>query len=269
MKKVFVTASTFVVLFIIWLVGIWSVVPGPGSEAVLIHKPMLYGKEGVDTEPVRSGRRYVWFTTQIVYVNMQPQAFPVDFDDAGTKTGVPLDFHAVMRLQVTNSPKLIQKFGDKWYGNNVLPAFTSMVRDEVKRYEMDELVSGTDTASKLDEAVATNLRAFITKEGMPIVVKGVTMGRANPPKEVLEARVATAAQQQRIKTEEQKVQAEVARALAEQKRALADQAYRSTMGLSPAQFVDLEKIRMMGNICPNNKCVVMFGNQPTPTVTVQ
>ena len=85
--------------------GCNGVVPNAGQEAVLIHKPWIFGHGGVDPTPVKAGRSWVAVTTQAVYVDMVPQQHGIHFDDLMSSDGVPLDFDAVVRLQVTDSVK--------------------------------------------------------------------------------------------------------------------------------------------------------------------
>ena len=43
-----------------------NVAPDAGEEAVLIHKPYIFGHGGVDDEPVETGRKYTWISTSYV-----------------------------------------------------------------------------------------------------------------------------------------------------------------------------------------------------------
>ena len=45
-----------------------SVTPDAGEEAVLIHKPYIFGSGGVDDTPVETGLKYTWFSTSYVTV---------------------------------------------------------------------------------------------------------------------------------------------------------------------------------------------------------
>ena len=46
------------------LVGCTTVRPNAGHEGVLIRKPMIFGSGGVDPTPVKTGLRYIAWTTQ-------------------------------------------------------------------------------------------------------------------------------------------------------------------------------------------------------------
>ena len=126
-----------------------SVVPDAGHEAVIIRKPMFFGSGGVSDTPVKTGRKYVSWTTQSIDVNMQPQRIDIEFADLMTTDGVPIDFHAVVTYQVLDSVKLAANYGAYWTeGNPPVPTFfvrnldqpfRTAVRDEVKRHGMNEM----------------------------------------------------------------------------------------------------------------------------------
>ena len=85
--------------------------PDAGHEAVLVRKPLIFGSGGVDATPVKTGLKYVAFTTAGIDVNMQPRRIDAEFTDLMTSDGVPIDFHAVITLQVIDSVKLVRDFG--------------------------------------------------------------------------------------------------------------------------------------------------------------
>src|SRR3982074_1319545 len=93
--------------------------PDAGHEVVLIEKPWIFGHGGVDSDPVNSRIRLAAITTEGVDVYMQPQKFDTEMHDTMTSDGVPISFHAIVVLQVTDSVVLIKNFGPKWYQNNL------------------------------------------------------------------------------------------------------------------------------------------------------
>src|ERR1700758_3814944 len=93
--------------------------PDAGHEVVLVEKPWFFGHGGVDPESVKTGRTFAAISTEGVDVYMQPQRFEADLPDTMTSDGVPISFHAIVTLQVTDSVALIKKFGSDWYKNNV------------------------------------------------------------------------------------------------------------------------------------------------------
>jgi hypothetical protein len=120
--------------------GCTVVSPDAGQQAVLIDKPILFGHGGVRDQPVTTGLTYTWFSTNRIYVNMFPQQYDRDqpvttgltytwfstnriyvnmfpqqydgnFGDLMSSDGVPLDFHAIIRLQVVDPVVLVKNFG--------------------------------------------------------------------------------------------------------------------------------------------------------------
>src|SRR6185436_13996214 len=87
---------------ILLMSGCSHVAPDAGHEAVLVMKPWIFGHGGIDPEPVRTGLSFAAVTTDAIYVNMQPIQLQLHFDDLMSSDGVPLDFDAVIRVQITN-----------------------------------------------------------------------------------------------------------------------------------------------------------------------
>ena len=250
-----------------------SVTPGPGEEAVLIRKPIFFGHGGVDETSVKTGRTFVAVTTDYVKVNMQPLQHPVHFDDLMSSDGVPLDFDAIIRLQVTEAVTLVQKFGPQWYESNVDAEFRNRVRAAVKKHGMNETAIQDKATAEIDAEVSSAMAEYLKTSGLPLRLIDVTVGRANPPDAIKNQRVATAEQEQRINTERQRKLAEDQRRDAEQARANADNAYRQAMQLSPEQFLQLEQIKMLHDVCgPNGKAGCTFlsgGGAVMPTLNVR
>src|SRR6187399_2047188 len=100
-----------------------TVQPDAGHEAVLVRKPLIFGSGGVDPTPVKTGLKYIAFTTQGIDVNMQPRRIDSEFTDLMTSDGVPIDFHAVISLQVIDSVKLVRDFGADSAAGDAGPGF--------------------------------------------------------------------------------------------------------------------------------------------------
>jgi hypothetical protein len=243
-----------------------SVKPDAGIEAVLVRKPMIFGEGGVGGDPVKTGRRFVAWTTDALYVDMRPVQAGIDFNDLMSRDGVPLDFNASLRYRVTNSVQLVTKFGadENWFARNIEQPFRNAVRDAVKKRGMNEMAIDASAAEAVDKEVTDATEALIKADGIPIQLIGVTLGRANPPDAIKHQRIDTATQEQRIQTEKQRKLAEDQRLAAEQSRANADNAYREAMKLSPDQFLTLESIHAMRDVCGGGKCsFVTAGALPT------
>jgi regulator of protease activity HflC (stomatin/prohibitin superfamily) len=260
-----------VAIIAIGLTGCNSVAPDAGMEAVLVKKPMLFGRGGVDPEPVKTGRVFVAVTTDAKMVDVRPQLFKVHLDDFFTKDGVPLDFDATLRLQVKSSVRLLADFGDNWYVNNIEPEFIRFVRDAVKKHGMNEVALNVTAADEMDSEITQKMKDYIASKNLPVELCDVTLGRANPPDAVKSQRVETATQEQMQNTEKQRKLAQDQRKLAEASRAAADNAYREAMRLSPDQFLQLEQIKMLHDVCKNqgNCSFIIGGGSITPMMNVK
>lgn len=256
-------------LVVLPIILLESAKPDAGFEAVLIHKPLLFGHGGVDPEPVSTGRTYAWWTTDIVNVNMQPQQFQLHFEDLMSSDAVPLDFDSIIRLQVTDSVKLVKSFGPKWYENNIEKEFSNRVRQAVRKHGMNETAINTSAIQAIDDEVSGEMEKYLKSAGLPVRLMQVTVGRANPPDAIKHQRVETAAQQQRVITEQERKKAEDARKEAEISRAIADNAYRNSIGLSTEQFILLKSIEMQRSVCTGTNCTFIIGQQGVlPTIKV-
>ena len=232
-----------------------------GQEAVLVYQPWIFGGGGIEQNPVKTGQIWVAFTTHAIEVEMRPQQFTVHFDDLMSSDGVPLDFDAVIRLQVTNSVELITKFGEKWYQNNVEAEFKNRVRQAVRKHGMNETAIETKAIDDIDNEVSVAMAEYLKAAAIPVLLVDMTVGKANPPDSIKSQRVETAAQQQRALTEAQRKLAEDARMQAEQSRAKADNAYRNSMQLNQGQFIELERLKMLHEVCGEGKgaCTFLIG----------
>ena len=225
----------------------------------------MFGHGGIDPEPVRTGSSWIALTTEEIDVDMQPQQFDIHFDDLMSSDGVPLDFDAVIRLQVINSVDLIQKFGDQWYGNNVAKEFQNRVRQAVRKHGMNETAISTSAIEAIDQEVSKAMQDYITSAGLPVRLIQITVGKANPPDSVKNQRIETAAQEQRALTEVKRKLAEDARRAAEESRAAADNAFRNAMQMSPEQYLRLKSIEMQTQVCSQGGCTFIVGESSIKT----
>ena len=147
--------------------------------------------------------------------------------------GVPLDFHAIIRLQVVDPVALVKNFGHDWYGRRGSgPSSTGFI-SAVKKHGMNETAIQTTAIDEIDSEVSREMTEYLNENKLPIRLVKITVGKANPPDAVRNQRVETAQQEQRVLTEHKRDLAEQARKAAEQSRAEADNAYRVAMNLDP------------------------------------
>lgn len=263
MKKLFI--ATILMVTIIFSIGCSAAKPDAGHETVLIMKPIIFGHGGVSSETVKTGLEFIALTTSEVDVNMQPLQFPERFDDLMSSDGVPLDFDATIRLQITDAARLIKEFGPEWYKNNVEVEFRNRVRQAVRKHGMNETAISTKAIDDIDTEVSQSVEKYLTDAKIPVRLIQMTVGRANPPDSIKDQRVATASQQQRILTEQQRKLAEDARKAAENSRAEADNTFRNAMNMSPEQYLRLESIKMQRDVCAHTKdkdssCTFIIGD---------
>jgi regulator of protease activity HflC (stomatin/prohibitin superfamily) len=243
--------------------------PDAGHEVVLIEKPWFFGHGGVADTPVSTGRTWAAFTTEGVDVYMQPKKYETEMHDTMTSDGVPISFHAIVVLQVSDSVSLIKNFGPNWYENNLEEQFKTMVRQAVRKRGMNETAISTTALDAIDAEIRDALLAFIKEKRLPVHLVTMTVGRANPPDAIKSQRIETAAQEQRVQTERQIKLAEDQRKAAEEARAAADNAYRQALGLSPEQFVQLEQIKMQREVCAHSSCTFIQNGAAMPAFNVR
>lgn len=260
-----VIAVLLVVGLIVARLCVQRISPGAGMAAVLIEKPILFGHGGVNPVPITTGSSYVAATTDVVMVNMNPMQETVEFSDLMSSDGIPLHFDSAIRLQVTDPVKLIERFGVDWYKNNLSVEFSNRVRQAVRKHGMNETAISTTAIDAIDAEVTGQMQSYIASSGLPIRLIKITVGRASPPDSIKNQRIATANEQQRQITEAQTQKAEVTRKGAQEARADADNAYRERLGLDAQQFVDLQRIEMMRDVCKpkegeKSPCTFIIGN---------
>ncbi|HZO23064.1 MAG TPA: SPFH domain-containing protein [Steroidobacteraceae bacterium] len=256
-------------LLLTLMAGCSSYAPDAGHEVVLVEKPWLFGHGGVNPDPVKTGRTFTAVTTEGVDVEMRPQRYEEELPDTMTSDGVPVTFHAIVTLQVTDSVALIRNFGSRWYQNNVEQAFGQFVRQAVRKHGMNETAISTIALDAIDAEIRDDLRKFIEDKKLPVQLVTMTVGRANPPDAIKNQRIETAAQEQRVQTERQIKLAEDQRKAAEESRAAADNAYRQALGLSPEQYVQLKRIEMERAVCESGKCTFIENGGAVPALAVR
>jgi len=268
MKRGYILLAILVLASLVTLatLGCNTVSPNNGFEAVLVEKPLIFGHGGVDDTPVKTGLTFTAPTTSAIFVNMQPIAVTEDLKDLMSSDGVPLEFDPQLIVQVDDSVKLIKNFGEAWYPNNIQRQFQNYVRQSAKKYDSNETAIKSSAIEVIEQEVTKNLSDYIVATKIPVHVVRVTIGKANPPDLIKHQRVETAAQEQRVNTEAQRKLAEDSRKAAELSRAEADNAYRNQMGLSPDQFIQLERVKMQANACanPNSRCI--FNDAKVPLI---
>jgi len=142
--------------------------PDAGHEIVLVAKPWFFGHGGVLDTPVETGLAFGALTTDGIDVNVPPQKYELRLNDTMTSDGVPVDFHAVMVLRVTDSVALIKNFGPKWYANNLEAPFNKMIRQAVRKRGMNETAISTTAIEEINKEIEQELITFIKEKKLPV-----------------------------------------------------------------------------------------------------
>lgn len=264
-RKIILTTIVFLIL----LVGSCSfhrIVVPPATEAVLVDSPYFLGSGGVQETPLVTGSAYAWASTKPIFIDMQSSIVSIKFDDLMTKDGVPLDFEATFRYKVASSVQFVKRFdlGKNWFARTLEQPFRNACRDSVKQRGMNEMAINAQASAEVDAEISNIIEKLVVSEKLPVIVIDVTLGKANPPDSIKHQRIDTATQEQRIQTENQRRLAEEQRIGAETARAKADNAYRQAMGLDPDNFIKLESIKAMEQVCGKGNCqIITTGALPT------
>jgi len=232
----------------------------PGHELVLVDRPYFFGHEGVRDKTVKEGRVFLWSSTQAIDAMVAPQSREVAFDDIASKDNILLDFSTTVQYEITDPVKLVRMFGTKWFENNLLAQYSTIVRQAVKARTMGELMSDATTTAVVDQYITEQTIALVDANQLPIRILNITLGRAKPNDEVLQQMNETAREQQRNKTLQAAIASEQSRAESERLRAQADDAYRKGLGMDAEQFVRVQIGKMYSDACKSAaNCIITTG----------
>lgn len=271
----------------------------PGAVGVYIDKPYIFGHGGVREEVIMSGRIFTWQSTAVQLVSVAPWTIKVKADDFMSSNKVPLDFDIAITIQIDRPQSASRLISD--YNGGPLDAFErvamqginrqtmtavnpsgefmSFLRDGVRKKHMDEFIIAkdvkgehSDAISDLEKEISIHINEFLKKENVPVVVKHVAMGRANPPDPVKAAMERTAEQVQLQTTEVERTLAQKARKAAEEASAEADNAQQRKLRFNNAEYLRKLELETVLKICgssskdmkdvdggSNSKCILNFG----------
>ena len=236
----------FILFTIVLVSSCTSVTPNAGEEAVLIHKPWIFGTGGVDDTPIETGLEYTWLSTDYVIVSMLPQKFDENLDDVTSNDNTLLDFNTQIQLQVQNnkSPILVKNYGTDWYKRVIQEVFRNTVRGYISTFGPFELMSNREVLDSINVLVKNDMQKHIlnltqTYGELPVNVVNVIIGRAIPNEQQKKEMDNTAAATQAKRTEESRLEMLKAKESAERQRAIADKAYQQELGLNTDQFIQL------------------------------
>ena len=260
------------------LQGCSSQSPNAGEEVVFIRQPYFFGSGGVVMDECPgTGLYWTALSTSGEIVNIKPYQKTESFNDLITKDNNPVDFTVYVAIKNKSkegdncfSPVLVSKFGMNWYNTKVRQPLGEFVRGYTKKKLMFEMTTDDTVTAELSRSLHEYLVNFVKREGIPVQIVKITVGRVVPPDDVLEETIATAKQKQRAKTEVERTLAENSRFNAETSKAKADAAYMNKMKMDPSTYVKLkyaENQKMLYDMLPNLKGVnVYLGTAPQAIV---
>lgn len=262
MKKLLLVLSSL--LFI----GCGWVSPDAGEEAVLVKKPFIFGSGGLVDTPVKTGLTWRVWSTKAYTFNLKPQQITEQFSDLMSSDNVPVSFNAYFQYQIIEgrTPYLLDKFGYEFYDTKIKEYFRTQVRSFAKSHAVFKLSTNASVVDLGQTEITANMKLYIEKEGIPIKVLSVVIGRVLPPTTVVKQTELTAVQKQRLKTEKQRALAELTRKNAEENRALADKAYRTKFGMNTSEYIQLKMVEMLHE--KENLTIIMGGASPVVGVGV-
>lgn len=248
-----------------------------GEEGVFVKTPWFFGHGGVDYTPVGTGLAWEAWSTKCVTFKITPVQYDEKFNDIMSSDNTPVDLtaHALIRVKAGQTPLLLDKFGEKWYQNDIQKDFCNEVRNEISKWPMMQLTCKREIYDNMSNKIEKVLKAKIVKDGIPVEIMKVIIDKASPTSEVMEEYNHTTAQIQAKQTQQAAALMQAARRDAETKRAEADDAYRAKMGLNPDQYIRLrsleiekEKVDMVRNK-GNVNITMLMGGGATPIYSVK
>lgn len=235
--------------------------PDAGEVGVWVEKPMFFGHGGVDPTVVKTGRSYGAITSNVVYVNSRPYRINEPFQDLTTSDKTPVIFTVYLTVQndAGKAADLVQDWGvddtnrgkgTSWYTQNIQEPFRTFVRNFARNQNYQDLMTSDELIGRMENTLFDKTKALIDKKGIPVKLISVTVGKVNPPREVILEAAETAKQQQVAKTQKQRELAEIARKQAEIAKAEADKAYAKTFGMTPREYLQLRSIEIQKEMLP-------------------
>lgn len=217
-----------------------------GEEGVVTKKPWIFGHGGIEKEPITTGMTWTAPSTSVDRYDIKPIQYDEVFDDLITADNNPVDFNTYLELQIEKgkSPKLHENFGKEWYARKVKEPYRTFIRNLARRQTMFALTTDPSTLDEMGTTAKAMTEELLRTNGLPVKVNRVTIGKASPPKDVIEETMRTAGQKQREITEQARATAELSRKKAEENKALADNAYREKFGMSVDQYLQLRALEI-------------------------
>lgn len=242
MRKIFYLLICALALSTVFSSCSLSTVDGD-EEGVFVLQPWFFGHGGVSQRPLTEGSTWRVWSTRFVKFKVVPVRYDESFDDdAFSDDNTPLDVTAYLTVQIQRgkTPELLQKFGENWFENNLRVKFRTLIRGEICKYSMYDLVSNRDCLLNINKTIYEDISKYVKTMNIPVTICSVDVNKVKPNAGVLNEMNETAVQIQGKQTQLRRTEMEKVRTEAEAQRARADKAYREEMGLTADQFIALQ-----------------------------
>ncbi len=274
MKKRLSILSVVGILAMFSLSSCYRVKPDAGQESVLVMQPFVFGHGGVDEQSISTGATWVVFTTDHKEFMITPVTITEDFINMIPSDNTPVSFSAYLKVQIQKgrTPQLYNNFSDRWYEHSLQASFRTMVRDKASVFKMFDLASKREISSKLESDIFKDISEYAKKINLPVDIMQVSIGAITPPDQVLTETKLTAAQNQSILTQGARKLAEDSRKEAEKSKAIADKAYKTEMGMTVEEYLNLRHLEIEKEkveLIKDNKNISIIFGPASPTFSVK
>lgn len=249
--SLFGTMMSFLVIiaFVWWLIPMSFVQVEAGFSGVAVDKPYMFGKSGVRKETLEPGRHLEWNSTKVIQVPSTPMRQPTVIDDFVTIDNYRVDFKTNVTFVITDPADVIKNWTLEFWSINIAAEYASFVREEVRKYKLQDLMSDHTTLNAIDQAITEKLNALIIVKKIPIRITTVAMGQATPNTIIFNQIEETARTVEQTKTYVERAKSEAERKESEKQRALADKAYQDNLGLTKEEYIRITLQKMQAEAC--------------------
>lgn len=244
------SAAVLVAIAMTWALLPWSYRDVPvGAYGVVVDKPYFFGTPGVRPEPLQPGRKLLFNSSDVVLVTSTPVQEGIEFDDFVTVDNYRVDFKSRVIYEVTDPSNLVERWTLKFWGTSVAAEYASIVREEVRKYNLQQLMSDPIILKAVDDEITAKLRAFIKARGIPINIISVVLGQAKPNKPIFDQIEETARVEEERKTHIARKRTYAEREQSEAQRAKSDKAYSDNLGITKEEHLRIQLAKIQAEAC--------------------
>ena len=94
-------------------------------EGVMTYKPYIFGRGGVDIDPIKAGAIWTVWSTDVDRYDIKPIKYKEHFIDLTASDNVAIDFDVYVTMQINKgeSPKIHENSGSDWYNRKIKDTF--------------------------------------------------------------------------------------------------------------------------------------------------